>query len=225
MALPKHNPALKGAYLLSVLGMFAFMMLVINVYWPHDMANAKNNETTSTSTHEMTSTKPSAKTPKAPHAKTRMTPKDTLKNVLDPVAHRSKKIVAGLSYSLDLSRDVTSQMNGMWREFYNAEDIGRSLGVKNTRKVYVVYGKHDEESNTILMVIGFLVKSDRSIPATYKTVVMKRGAYLQRRSVLDVWQSATTLPVYLKYENDYEVYTLDRDFNILTQMAFIGFNE
>ena len=223
MTLPKHNPVLKGAYFLSVLGMFAFMMLVINVYWPHDMANAKPNETTPTDKTKSATT--SEATPMQTSTTARTASKDTSKSVLDPVAHRSKKIVAGLSYSLDLSRDVMSQMNEMWRQFYNAEDIGRSLGVKNTRKVYVVYGKHDEESNTILMVIGFLVKSDRSIPATYKTVVMKRGAYLKRRSVLDVWQSATTLPVYLKYENDYEVYTLDRDFNILTQMAFIGFNE
>lgn len=207
MALPKSNTFIKGIYLFAVLCMFAFMMVIIRAYWPDEVQMASWNEAIDSPVNQAQTPEQIAKT--------------TTENL--DIIQSAKKEVVGITYQLNLSKDVASQINDVWRTFYNDDALHTLNQAKSKREVYLVYVGHDESSNTVELALGYLSKSNMPpLSSKYKRITLPSGRYLQSSSVLDTWENADQLSIYLNYHHDYEIYTLDRDYNILTQTAYLS---
>ena len=228
MSLPRHNPVLKGLYILAVLCMFTFMIIVIRAYWPKDMQMVQKKESAHTSGNEYAS---SEGTSQPSNSKLLTTTNTILNNGdgsnlemlrLGKLINRTKKSIIGLPFTLDLKQDIEPQMEYLWRELYNENSLRRSNLIKSKDKVYLVYLNHDNSNGTVSLVLGYLAKSNQHNKSQrFSLVDIPEGKFLKRHAVLDTWNNANQLSAYLSYQNDCEIYELDQHYNVLSQIAYI----
>jgi len=205
MALPKHNPLLRFAYMLSVIGMFVFMSLVIRSYWPHDAVAAQPELAIASSSD-------SSKTQGGSNA--------TQQAANGTVSKPDLRVVAK-SYMLDLNGDVEKQMNDIWQDFYQQNALHYTDVIAAHNEVYQIYRNYDYSKSTVETLIGYRINKALK-ESDYQYVKIPAGNFLPRVSVLESWMNFQQLPVELTFELDYEVYHLDKNYNVISQKAFLN---
>ena len=230
MSLPKHNPLLRFLYVALVLFMFAFMMMVIRMYWPDDTQVNEYDAYSDYSTYEtdaensqLSKAVAPAQTPLNEARDARVTSQSAVNeknNGSQPELFRRPKFtVTGMERSLNLSTDMQPQLESLWADFYNLDTQQYLPGLSRSDKVYVIYKSYDHNTQSIEVLIGYQYAMQK-LSNQVKSVELPNGQYIKRDSVLATWDNPQDLA--LKYKLDYEVYELDEYFNIGSQRAFLS---
>lgn len=212
MSLPKHNPLLKGIYVLLVLVMFAFMTMLIKTYWPEsDTTNDQydNYETEFTVNESLTYENKSAIN------KTVDLNKDEKSDFI--LKHNFK--IVGLKRKVYLNTNVSGQLNEIWEEFNRAELWNNVTQVENYNEIYVVYDQWNFKQNSVDIVIGYPSFMTVSKNSGLASMDVPKGGFLVRQSVLNMWQESSELT--LTYTKDFEIYQLDDNYQIQQQSAYL----
>ena len=205
MALPRHNPLLRFVYMLSVIGMFVFMSLVIRSYWPHDAIAAEPRLTDNFSQLDVEEINPDMSSP----------------TVAGGTVSKPDLRIISKSYMLDLNGDIEKQMNDIWQDFYQQNGLHYNEAIAAYDEVYQVYRNYDYSRSSVETLIGYRIDKALKDPE-YQYVKIPAGKFLPRMSVLDSWMNYQQLPVELTFELDYEVYRLDKNYNVISQKAFLN---
>ena len=222
MELPRHNPFIKGIYLFAVLFMFLFMALVIKSYWPNDQQMSHWNDELLVPLSERQSTQSTGITKPTLGLTAQSNAADDHQEKNDQLElhARAKKIVIGLPFTLRLKDDMETQLNHIWRQFYNNDQLHKDLNIKNKSKVMMVYQHFNADQSNINIVIGYTAKNNGQ-SADFSLVEIPAGNFLKAHSVLEVWNKPPKVSGVINYQNDYESYLLDRDFNVISQTAYV----
>ena len=213
MALPAHNMFLRGLYLLLIIGMFIFMSIVIRGYWAQspDSLDATQGISETDAYYQYQVDGLEQQIEKA---------EKSVKSAVG-LANRPSVNVAAKHFLLDLNQSVDGQMAAFWRALFEDDILFNSDAIRNNRIVFQIYDNYDHTSNTVSVFLGFeIIKVLKSVNHHY--IQLPEQAMLPRKSVLYSWQNAEQLPFALVYELDYEVFQLDKDFNTISQKAFLN---
>lgn len=222
MELPRHNPLIRGIYLLAILMMFLFMALVIKSYWPNNQQMSHWNDQLLAPIAERLPAQDTAAA--QPEVNLPMRPTAPATNVENntqyELVRRANKVVIGLPFTLRLNEDMETQLRQVWRQFYNHDDLHKDPNVKSKSKILLVYQHFNSAHSNIEIVIGYAAKNS-SQSSDFSLVEIPAGDFLKAKSVLDVWNDPPKTAGVLNYQKDYESYILDREFNVISQTAYV----
>jgi len=197
MSLPKRNGLIRVMYGLSMVGMFVFLGTEAISYTekPTPQAAVKLAE-------------PIANAP---------APRATVSNVL-PIQQNQPLRVNGLSTVLNLNGDIDAQISHHWLSFVESEQV-KFLPL--SREVYAVYSDYDSDRSTVSLTLGF-IKQGPVLGAA--TATINKGMYLpvSGKTVLESWQKPDVSAQSLRYETDYEQWTLDKHYQPVGVTAHLG---
>ena len=210
MALPKHNPVLKVMYFFSIIGMFVFMSLVIRSYWPQDTVaqplvidHQPATQVISTDIANNSATQSDQQKSQKP---------GTIKT---PDLYRVTR-----SYPLDLNGDIEAQHQQFWQEFYDDKEIHTLEGIESHFHIYQVYRNYDPATSGVEVLLGYRVTKASAFNNTNSLHIPAADA-LPRHNVLYSWQNYKQLPAELTFDTDYEVFQLNKHFEVISQRAYL----
>lgn len=211
MSLPKHNPLLKGLYVLLVLVMFAFMALLINTYWPESEGSDSSYENYGSDyDYELTENKVNEGILEKEA--------NTIKHQSDYVLDQDFRVV-GIKRKVYLNTNVSGQLEDLWDEFNRSELWNSVSQVKNYNEIYMVYDQWNFKQNSVDVTIGYPSYMKITNSSGLKAIEVPKGEFLVRKSVLNMWQKSSEMT--LTYTKDFEFYQLDEQYNIQQQVAYL----
>lgn len=146
---------------------------------------------------------------------------ETITASKDGLVYKSEFSLATIRYQLDLNGDVEKQMNDFWQDFYQQNALHYLSSIVAHDEVYQVYRNFDMSKAKVETLIGYRVK-ELSEDKQFEFVTVPAGNYLQKNSVLESWMNFQQLPANVSYELDYDVYKLDKNYNVISQQAFLS---
>lgn len=221
MTAPKHNPLLKGLYILSVLIMFTFMTLLVKTYWPDSEEHYGNHEYhKSESSYESPEiySKGVGSVEGSKHIKYSNTQQKTSSITAD-YKLESQLTIVGLKRQLYLNNNVTGQIGDIWSEFEESELWNIIPDIHNVHEIHMVYDSWNFKKNSVNIILGYSSKFKPKIGAGLTIKHIPEGWFIKTGGVLDSWQDTSNTA--LLYQNDYEVYTLNQKFDVTNQSAFL----
>lgn len=209
MALPKHNALLRWLYIVSIIGMFIFMSWVIRGYWDETaLENTKNHEVA----HQALN---------YPEEGSLASPEIDKRINAPGMVLRPEIVLATMQFQLQLNEPIEAQISVFWASLFDHLDLVNAAEVVDNKKVYQVYRHYDLNKNTVDILLGFEI-SEIMAGTHYQVVKLAAASMLPRKSVLESWQNYEHLPITLSYEQDYEIFQLDKHYKTVSQKAFLN---
>ncbi|WP_271272304.1 effector binding domain-containing protein [Aliamphritea hakodatensis] len=216
--LPKRNPFLLAVYFLAVIMMFVFIAWVI--LYPYGSSGytgaAVSQHMQDTGRQE---TAPAAVSPTAQPNRTVNT-----NTVAGRVPEQRQPLrLAGTGIQLNLQRPLQTQIDQAWQRFIDT-DLLSQVEITNSTQVYAVYHGYSQQAQTVHMTIGYVINERTYIPAGTHVLDVAGGRYLRLsgENVLDNWSNSQRFGDALTYTADYELYLLNENYQVLSQVAFLA---
>ncbi|MBN3561963.1 effector binding domain-containing protein [Aliamphritea spongicola] len=221
--LPKRNPFLLAVYFLAVIMMFVFIAWVI--LYPYGSSGytgaAVSQHMQDTGRQESTR----QETTKAAVSQTAQPSRSVNTNtVADQVPEQRQPLrLAGTGIQLNLQRPLQTQIDRAWQRFIDT-DLLSKVEITNSTQVYAVYHGYNQQAQTVRMTIGYVVNERGYVPTGIDVLEVAGGRYLRLsgENVLDNWSNSQRFGDALTYTADYELYLLNENYQVLSQVAFLA---
>ncbi len=134
--------------------------------------------------------------------------------------------IIGFGARLDLSREVEPQIEQLWQQL-NTRNLASELQPQQPLNFYLAYHSYSPTNNSVAVVLGYPSQHTGYPPTGLAqiSIIGERYITLHNSSVLDGWLKADSLKQRLKYSADFEIYQLDRDYNVQTMTAYLSIAE
>lgn len=125
--------------------------------------------------------------------------------------------ISGKTYRLDLNHSLEQQVNQAWQDFFNID-----LNIfANQTEIYAGFYDYSATKNHVNFILGFANQNSEPFASGFTSVPMPAGQYWKTDSVLKAWNDPNVLPAQLSYQGNYEVYKINRQFDLLSQTAYL----
>lgn len=214
--LPRRNPFLLVLYMLAVISMFVFIAWI--VLFPYD-----GYETEQTASPAYTNTQPVQPQNNPQPVQTRQ-PAENTNTVAGLVPEQRQPLrLAAVTSQLNLQQSLGPQIERAWQRFISADLLSKTE-ISNSLRVHALYHNYNPETQQLSMSIGYVVAEQGYIPAGVEELQVNGGRYLRLpgETVLDNWNNPQRFGSALSYSNDYEIYLLDENYQVKSQVAFLA---
>jgi len=212
MSLIKHNKFIQVVYIFLLMAMFITLAWYVNYTYEDYSVTTKSHADTLSTAQISPQQKP-----------------DSTNEKPFIISKKAGFTTAGISKTLSWkNEDLDSDLQKFWEAFYNNEKMQSMENVIEYDRVYIVYDKYDQNSETFRATIGYSVNPESIKKSQFKIATVFPGKYAEfnngngKNIIATIWSNTLIKEDEYLFNSDFEVYQFDSDGEVTAGKIAVG---